>query len=99
MTTKTDFEALSSLDAKYTPAKTGLLKADEVELIEKELELKQRTNIELQNVRDMAVMLYSQFAKQAERDTGTAASIEKLDAMSAICMIIDNHKVTRGLTV
>ena len=60
MTTKTDFHAIKELKEKFTPVQRGIVAADEVKMIREMLELDHRNNIELQNIRDTVVMLYSQ---------------------------------------
>lgn len=108
MTTKTDYHAIMELKDKYTPAQRGIVNAAEVETITATLEIKSRNNIELQNVRDMTVMLYGQWAdamrkKDREAAEGDGAAFEKameyMDAMSAICCVIDQEKFNRGMEV
>lgn len=101
MTTKTDFHAIMELKKEYTPARRGFVSAAEVEKITTTLEIKPRNNIELQNVRDMAVMLYSQWANSEREKAGGRSdkSMEYMDAMSAICCVIDEEKFNRGMEV
>lgn len=97
MTTKTDFHAIMELKDRYTPAQRGIVNDSEEELINATLELKSRTNIELQNVRDMVVMLYGKFANHEGNDVQKV--MELMDAMSAICGVIDQNKLERGMAV
>lgn len=97
MTTKTDFHAIMELKKRYTPTQRGIVNDSEEELITATLELKSRTNIELQNVRDMVVMLYSQFANREGNDV--RKTMELMDAMSVICGVIDQNKLERGMAV
>lgn len=106
MTTKTDYHAIMELTDKYTPAQRGFVNAAEVETISAVLEIKERNNIELQNIRDMVVMLYGQWSeamrmKYREEHDGSAfdKSMEYMDAMSAITCVIDHEKVKRGMEV
>ena len=101
MTTKTDFHAIMELKKEYTPARCGFVSATEAEKITTTLEIKLRNNIELQNVRDMAVMLYSQWANSEREKTGGRSdkSMEYMDAMGAICCVIDEEKFNRGMEV
>lgn len=95
----TDFHMISALRGKYSPATTGVVTDAEASLIAETLALRDRTDIELQNVRDMSVMLYGQWSSAAMADgcAGTAMSI--MDAMSAITAVIDREKCRRGLEV
>lgn len=99
MTTKTDFHAIQELQQAYTPAQKGILSQAEITLIRTILEIKDRTDIELQNIRDMAIMLYSQRAHDAADKNETSKSITLMDAMSGICTVIDDEKFARGMPV
>lgn len=101
MTTKTDFNAIMELKKEYTPTRRGFVSAAEAEKITSTLEIKPRNNIELQNVRDMVVMLYSEWADLEREKAGGRSdkSMEYIDAMSAICCVIDEEKFKRGMEV
>lgn len=108
MTTKTDFHAIQELRKRYTPKTRGVVTDEEAKIIREVLEIGKRNGIELQNVRDMVVMLYGQWFNEA-RDQYIQAknkdrqafdkSVEYLDAMSAITYIIDQEKFKRGIGV
>lgn len=106
MTTKTDFHSIMELRDKYTPAKRGIVNGAEAETINSVLEIKERSNIEIQNIRDMVVILYGQWSdkmrekyKRGQDNESFDRSMEYMDAMSAICCVIDNEKLNRGLEV
>ena len=99
MTTKTDTQSVMELKDKYKPKTRGILSPDEIDLIRDTLELKTRTNIELQNIRDVTVMLYGQFASASTNSFNGPKSMEYMDAMSGICGVIDQEKVRRGMEV
>ena len=99
MTTNTDFHAIKALKEKYTPAQRGIVTADETKLIREMLELGHRNNIELQNIRDTVVMLYSQWSGSQRQKDNIPAAMQMMDAMSAITHIIDIEKSKRGLPV
>lgn len=88
MTTKTDFHSIRDLSERYHPAQRGIVNEAEIMLIREVLEVDSRTTIELQNVRDMTVMLYSKWADTA-MDTDSKKAMELMDAMSAITCVID----------
>lgn len=99
MTTKTDYHMISDLKSKYTPAQMGIVTAAEVDLIRETLEISSRNNIELQNARDMVVMLYSQWAGFQREKNNAPSAMQIMDAMSAITHVIDMEKVKRGIPV
>ena len=71
--TKTDFQAVMELRENYTPARRGIVSRIETETIQEVLELSQCNNIELQNIRDIAVMLYSKWADTQREKNNTPA--------------------------
>ena len=96
MTTKTDFHTIMELKEKYTPAQRGVVTADETKLIREMLELDQRNNIELQNIRDTAVMLYSRWADSLRQKDNISSAMQMMDA---ITHVIDIEKSKRELPV
>lgn len=99
MTTKTDHHAVMELKKAYIPAKRGVVNATEEKLIREVLELNSRNDIELQNIRDTAVMMYSRWADTLQQANNISAIMMTMDAMSAITYVIDTEKVNRGLPV
>lgn len=99
MTTKTDYHLISDLKSRYTPAQQGIVTAAEVEVILETLEIGSRNNIELQNVRDMLVMMYGRWTDSQQQKDDASAVMELMDAMSAITHVIDMEKSKRGLPV
>lgn len=97
MRTKTNFQAVQSLQAKYKPAVRGIVSDQEKSLVRAELELDARSDLELQDARDAVVMLYGQ-ASQA-LDGKPAELVRCMDAMSGACAVIDEEKSKRGLPV
>lgn len=108
MTTKTDFHAIQELREKYIPKVRGIVSSEEAKTIYEVLEIDKRNNIELQNIRDMVVMIYGQWFDKSrdqyleDKKKGVQAvdkSAEYLDAMSAITCVIDHEKFKRGMGV
>lgn len=99
MTTKTDFNSIRKLKEKYTPKVHGIVSGSESTLIREVLELEARTNIELQNIRDMSVMLYGQWSDNLISHERHTEAMQLMDAMSAICCAIDQEKFNRGMEV
>lgn len=96
MTTDTDFHLVQELRSRYAPAQRGIVDAAETRLIRSVLQLGQRTDIEVQNIRDVSVMIYGQ---AAANETDPAKSVALMDAMSAVTAVIDEEKGRRGMPV
>lgn len=99
MTTKTDHHAIIELRKMYTPAHRGIITTDEEKMIREILEIDSRNAIELQNIRDAAVMMHSRWAGSLKRAESISAIVKVLDALSSICCVIDQEKTKRGLPV
>ena len=81
---------------KYEPDAFGFCTAEEVDAIKNHFKIKERSDVELQNLRDFVVLYYA----KREDDATTRDSILKLaDTMSAITGVIDNEKFHRGMEV
>ena len=100
--------AIDFLREKYAPKVRGIVSGEEAKAIYEVLEIDKRNNIELQNIRDMVVMIYGQWFDKSrdqyleDKKNGVQAvdkSAEYLDAMSAIICVIDYEKFKRGIGV
>lgn len=60
MTTKTDLQAINDLNGKYVPSGQITLPEDTIRLVRRELELGQRTDVELMNVMNLVQILCAQ---------------------------------------
>lgn len=94
MTTETDFHSIRELSECYHPAQRGIVSEAEIKLIRDVLEIDTRTTIELQNVRDMTVMLYSK-RTDSVMESDSKKAMELMDAMSAITCVIDQALFNR----
>lgn len=99
MTTKTDYNSIMELRKAYTPTYRGIITDDEEKLIRETLEIGSRNAVELQNIRDATVMMHSRWAGSLKRASSIPAIVKVLDAMGAICCVIDEEKSKRGLPV
>lgn len=99
MTTKTDFHSIMELKENFKPKERGWIDQEEAAQVKKVLELDDRTDIELQNIRDMAVMLYGRWSSNSRADGKYEEMDAYMDAMSAICAVVDDMKMRRGLEV
>lgn len=97
MMDRTDASMLMELKDKFRPAARGVLSAAEVDLVETTLQVKARTDVELQNVRDMAVMFWGRLADPSDGDP--AAAMDRMDELSGICGVVDMEKSRRGMPV
>lgn len=99
MTTMPDFALITAMHNQFKPANKGVITDTEANLVHSLLQLGQRTDIELQNCRDMAVMLYEKWAEAARHKSGPAGMLEEMDAMSAVTAVIDKEKGRRGMPI
>lgn len=95
----TDFHMIQELQSKYVPAQKNVVNDAETQLIRSVLKIEDRTDVELQNVRDMSVMVYGQRSKQLMDSGDAGEAMTVMDAMSAIAAVIDQEKCRRGLPV
>ncbi len=87
MIAKTNYHMLKSLDFKAKHH--GWLEEDEVNTLRKHFCIGERSDIDLQNLRDFVVLYFS----------GKTRDMEIHDLMSGIVGVIDNEKNNRGLEV
>ena len=92
MITKTDYEMLLDLNRKYEPKRRGFCNNEECLLIKSELQIKERDILSLRNLRNTAVLYFSD-----EQDPDKL--IEKMDKMGAVCSIIDSRLFNLGYLV
>ena len=74
----------------FTPDEFGVLNEKEYKQIKDHFMIAERSDIELQNLRNFVVLYYN---------TKEHHDIETADIMSAICGVIDIEKTKRGLSV
>lgn len=88
--------------------KWGFINKNETEIVKKNFKIEERTDIELQNLRDFVVMYYTMKEKEdiafndslKEKDKNLDNTLfELMDKMSAIVAVIDEEKFKRGLEV
>lgn len=99
MITKSDFLQYKELRGTYTPETRGVVSSNEAKTIRSVLELEQRTDIELQNIRNLCVILYSHDAEYYREKGDTPLAMLYKDAVSAVTAVIDNERVRRGLEI
>lgn len=76
----------------WKPKHFGFLSADEVSYLKDVFKIADRTDNELQNLRDFVVMYYT--LKHYEKSVISDSNI-----MSAICGVIDGEKSERGMEI
>ena len=98
MPMKSNFYMLRTFE--FNPENFGVCTGEEVEQIEKHFCIKERSDIELQNLRDFVVMYYHDLGhkKLVEEDRNTEY-LKIMDTMSAITGVIDQHKWKRGMEI
>lgn len=85
---ETNFTMIRKLLEVYEPKERGFVAEDEMQLINETLQLKDRTIIDLRNLRDFVVAHMSRSEK-----------LEDWDKMSAITYCIDHQLVMKGAEV
>ena len=88
MVTETNFHMLRNL--KFKPKNFGVLSRDEVDILKEHFQMDERSNIDLQNLRDFVVMYFS---------GKTRDDLEAYDLMSGIIGVIDEEKWIRGMEI
>lgn len=94
---KTNYQMCKSF--VYDPKQRGFSTEKEIEQIEKHFNIKNRQDIELQNLRDFVVMFYSNLGRNLDVVLQKDEYIDISDTMSAIVGVIDNEKWMRGIPV
>lgn len=94
---KTNYFMLKTFN--YNPKNYGFCTGEEVEQIEKHFRIKDRSNVELQNLRDFVVMWYAMKTKLARENHEDESYLKLTDEMSAITGVIDQNKYDRGLEI
>lgn len=92
MIEKSNFQMIKDF-GDFKPEKFGLLKPNEVVKIKRHFQIDERTDMELQNLRDFVVLFFSNLHTREEDHIGY------LDIMSAIVGVIDDEKINRGMEV
>jgi len=92
----TNFHMVRSF--KYNPEHFGICNGDEVRQIEDHFKLNERSDVELQNLRDFVVLYYSEQTHKL-REENNDDFMKVCDTMSAITGVIDEHKWNRGMEV
>lgn len=90
---KSNYQMLLQLET-FKPKHRGFLIGEEVDYLRETFHIEERSNIELQNLRDFAVMYYS-----LKCDKESQKAWELSDIMSGICGVIDDEKFKRGMEI
>lgn len=79
----------------FKPENRGFINVKEAKQITEHFHIEERSDVELQNLRDFVVMYYTM--KLDRKDTDNY--LTQMDIMSAVTYVIDEAKVSRGLEV
>ena len=88
MIIKSNFQMLREF--KFEPRQFGILSGEEVKKIRDYFQIEERSNVDLQNLRDFVVLFY---------DLKKEKSMGAYDVMSGIVGMIDEEKWKRGMEV
>lgn len=103
---KTNYQMLSDFEP-FNFQNRGWINRSEKTIIKENFKIAERTDVDLQNLRDFVVMFYSSKVKEEiafndslkEKDRKSIDTFELMDRMSAIVAVIDEEKFNRGLEV
>ena len=79
----------------WKPNEHGFISEDEANFIVSHFEIKERSDVELQNLRDFVVIYYGTHTKKTDNEV----YMDEMDKMSAITYVIDNEKFLREMEV
>ena len=86
------------LDFDYKAEHPGFCTSEEMDRISNHFKLKEKSDVELQNLRDFAVLFFGEKLDE-ERGKSVKKYLDTADTMSAITGVIDFEKAERGLEV
>lgn len=86
---KTNYQMLLDFEP-FKFQNRGWINESETAIIKKNFKITERTDVDLQNLRDFVVMFYA---------TKENTNFELMDKMSAIVAVIDEEKFHRGLEI
>ena len=92
MIVKSNFTMLREF-SDFKPKWFGILDGNEVKEIRNHFQLAERSDVDLQNLRDFVVLYYS------EKMSHERGAVRTGDIMSGIVGVIDHEKASRGLEV
>ena len=93
---KSNYQMLVSFK-DWTPNNIGWVNNDEIDTINEHFKIKERSSVELQNLRDFVVMYYG--IKADNENLTPKERFIQMDIMSAITGVIDIEKNRRGMEV
>ena len=92
---KTNYQMLVSFK-DWTPKKWGWVNEEEINTINEHFHIKERSAVELQNLRDFVVMYYR---NKDNKELTPKEQFIQMDIISAITGVIDIEKDRRGMEV
>lgn len=95
MEQKTHFQLLQYV-RDYKPADDHVTSKEEVERISKHFGLKEMSLMELRNLRDMAVLFFTNISLKQKYEGNREDAIEAVHSMSSVTTIIDMEIFQRG---
>lgn len=84
---RTDFEMIRDLEKRFTPKNRGFISEKEVILIKETLEIENRDELSLRNLRNFTVL----YMGKEDGDEDCKEAMAKMDKMSAITAVIDDR--------
>lgn len=91
MTTRTNFQMIYSFK-EYAPAQRGFTSSEEIAEIADHFDLDKMSVLDMQNLRDMVVLLYREWSRSARENSNWDEFDRLTDAMQSITTVIDHYK-------
>ncbi len=102
MVDATNYQLLRELEDTFSPRQRGIFEDDEVAKIEDSLKIKERTILDLRNLRDFTVLylgnrkdMYRE-SKKADTEENVKKAVDLIDLMSGITTVIDTQIFALG---
>ena len=80
----------------YSPKEEGMTSIDEIKMLMNHFGLDKMSLLELQNLRDMVVLVYQGWMQNERSNSRMNEFFKKSDAMQSITAVIDNFKMRAG---
>ena len=92
---KTNFQMIMDI-RDYRPKTRGFTSGEEIKMLNKHFGLDKMSLLELQNLRDMVVMMYTHWMQDDRSKSEIDEMMFKSDAMQSITAVIDMYKTKAG---
>lgn len=92
---RTNFQMIMDI-RDYRPETRGITSVSEIRMLMNHFGLDKMSLLELQNLRDMVVLMFTQWMQDDRSKSEIDEMMSKSDAMQSITAVIDNFKIKAG---